>query len=211
MQALQKYLYPGIYVNPTDLGTYGLDPLMSPVILEFFFLKRNWNLFIYFDMLDLSFSMRASHGRLFATPWTTAHQAPLSMGFFRQEWSGLAFPSLRDLPYPGIKLAPPAPGRCPTWDKTCALCSGSMKSQPMDHQGSPFLGIFIHKVWDTKELPYMIVQVVHRSSLRAPVTHMVQDAEGFCSAQIKAAAALLNRAQLGYLKPYLQIKTPNPE
>ena len=28
------------------------------------------------------------------TPWTVAHQAPLSMGFFRQEyWSGLAFPS----------------------------------------------------------------------------------------------------------------------
>ena len=57
----------------------------------------------------------------------------------------------------------------------------------------------------------MIVQVVHHSSLRAPVTHMVQDAEGFCSAQIKAAAALLNGAQLGYLKPYLQIKTPTPE
>ena len=151
MQALQKYLYPGIYVNPTDLGMYGLDPLISPVILEFFFLKRNWNLFIYFDMLDLSFPMCASHRWLFATPWTIAHQSPLSVGFFRQEyWSGLAFSSLRDLPYPGIKLAPPAPGKCPTWDQTCALCSGSMKSQPVDHQGSPFLGIFMHKVWDTK-------------------------------------------------------------
>ena len=32
--------------------------------------------------------------QLFATPWTVAHQAPLSMGFFRQEyWSGLAFPT----------------------------------------------------------------------------------------------------------------------
>ena len=30
-----------------------------------------------------------------ATPWTAAHQAPLSMGFFRQEyWSGLPCPSL---------------------------------------------------------------------------------------------------------------------
>ena len=30
----------------------------------------------------------------FATPWTVAHQAPLSMGFPRQEyWSGLPFPS----------------------------------------------------------------------------------------------------------------------
>ena len=33
--------------------------------------------------------------RLFATPWAVAHQAPLSMGFSRQEyWSGLPFPSL---------------------------------------------------------------------------------------------------------------------
>ena len=39
-----------------------------------------------------------------ATPWTVAFQAPLSMGFFRQEyWSGLPFPSPGDLPDPGIK------------------------------------------------------------------------------------------------------------
>ena len=37
--------------------------------------------------------------RLFATPWTVAHQAPLSMGFSRQEhWSGLPFPSAGDRP-----------------------------------------------------------------------------------------------------------------
>ena len=36
---------------------------------------------------------------LFATPWTVTHQAPLSMGFPRQEyWSGLPFPSPGDLP-----------------------------------------------------------------------------------------------------------------
>ena len=45
-----------------------------------------------------------SRARLFATPWTVAHQAPLSMGFSRQEyWSGLPFPSPGDLPDPGIK------------------------------------------------------------------------------------------------------------
>ena len=38
------------------------------------------------------------------TLWTTAHQAPLSMRFSRQGyWSGLAFPSLGDLPNPGIE------------------------------------------------------------------------------------------------------------
>ena len=41
---------------------------------------------------------------LFATPWTVAHQAPLSMGFSRQEyWSGLPFPSPGDLPNPGTE------------------------------------------------------------------------------------------------------------
>ena len=44
-----------------------------------------------------------------ATPWTVARHAPLSMGFSRQEyWSGLPFPSPRDLPNPGIKPASPA-------------------------------------------------------------------------------------------------------
>ena len=43
---------------------------------------------------------------LFMTLWTAAHKAPLSMGFFRQEyWSGLPFPSPGDLPDPGIDPA----------------------------------------------------------------------------------------------------------
>ena len=42
----------------------------------------------------------------FRTPWTVAHQAPLSMGFFRQEyWSGLPFPPPGDLPGSGIEPA----------------------------------------------------------------------------------------------------------
>ena len=50
-----------------------------------------------------------SHVRLFATPRTEAHQAPLSMGFSRQEyWSGLPFPSLRNLPNSVIKPMSPA-------------------------------------------------------------------------------------------------------
>ena len=49
-----------------------------------------------------------SRVRLFATPWTVAYQAPLSMGFSRQEyWSGLPFPSPGDLPDPGIELGSP--------------------------------------------------------------------------------------------------------
>ena len=46
---------------------------------------------------------------LFATPWTVACQAALSMGFPWQEyWSGLPFPSPEDLSDPGIKLTSPA-------------------------------------------------------------------------------------------------------
>ena len=51
-----------------------------------------------------------SRVRLFATPWTVAHQASLSVGFSRQEyWSGLPFPSPGDLPDPGIKTPSPVP------------------------------------------------------------------------------------------------------
>ena len=43
--------------------------------------------------------------QFFATPWTVAHQAPLSMGFSQQEfWSELPFPPPGDLPDPGITL-----------------------------------------------------------------------------------------------------------
>ena len=46
---------------------------------------------------------------LCATAWTVAYQASLSMGLSRQEyWSGLPFPSPRDLPDPGIEPKSPA-------------------------------------------------------------------------------------------------------
>ena len=53
-----------------------------------------------------------SHVQVFVTPWTVAHQAPLSVGFSRQEYcSGLSCPPLGNLPNPGIEpmsLASPA-------------------------------------------------------------------------------------------------------
>ena len=65
-----------------------------------------------------------SRVRLFATPWTVAHQAPPSMEFSRQEyWSGLPFTSPRDLPNPGVKPGSPA------------LQADSLPSEP---PGSPF-------------------------------------------------------------------------
>ena len=69
-----------------------------------------------------------------ATPWTVARQAPLSMGFPRQEhWSGLPFPPPEDLPNPDNESASPTlagrlftmepPGKC-----TCVTGYGSMFS-----------------------------------------------------------------------------------
>ena len=50
-----------------------------------------------------------SRVRLFVTPWTVAHQAPLSMGFSRQEyWSGLPGTPPGYLPDPGIEPVSPA-------------------------------------------------------------------------------------------------------
>ena len=61
--------------------------------------------------------------QLFATPWTVAHQAPLSMGFSRQEyWSGLPFPPPEDLPDLGIKPVSPA------------LLHQQVASLPLSHQ-----------------------------------------------------------------------------
>ena len=46
---------------------------------------------------------------LFASPWTVAYNAPMSMGFSRQEyWSGLPFLSPEDFPNPGIEHGSPS-------------------------------------------------------------------------------------------------------
>ena len=61
----------------------------------------------------------------FEAPWSVACQAPLSIGFPRQEyWSGLTFPSPGDLPGPGIEPGSPA------------LQAGSL---PLSYLGSPHM------------------------------------------------------------------------
>ena len=55
-----------------------------------------------------TFVLLLSHVQLFATRWTVAHQAPLSMGFSRPEYcSGLPFPPPGDLPNPRVKSVSP--------------------------------------------------------------------------------------------------------
>ena len=82
-----------------------------------------------------------SHVQLFATPWTVAFQAPLSMGFSRQEhWSGLPFPSAGDLPHPGIKPS------------SSATQADSLLSEPPGRYGEAALPQWISwfpKYWDS--------------------------------------------------------------
>ena len=63
---------------------------------------------IYYEKVKLKVKL-LSHVRLFATPWTVACRAPLSMGFSRREyWSELPFLSPGDLPHPGTEPGSPA-------------------------------------------------------------------------------------------------------
>ena len=106
-----------------------------------------------------------SRVQLFATPWTVAHQAPLSMGFSKQEyWSGLSHPPPRDLPDPGTEPATPAspalqvdslpsepPGRavvvqfaqlCPT---LCHPMDCSIPGFPVHHQLPELTQTHVHE------------------------------------------------------------------
>ena len=63
--------------------------------------------FIYFEGHHMC-AHSLTHVWLFVTPWTVAHQAPPSIGFSQQEyWIELPFPSLGDLPNPGIEPRSP--------------------------------------------------------------------------------------------------------
>jgi len=70
-----------------------------------------------------------SHVWLFVTPWTIDHQAPLPMGFPRQEyWSGLPFPAPGNLTNPGIKPS------------LLSLLHWQVDSLPCEPSGNPLVG-----------------------------------------------------------------------
>ena len=80
---------------------------------------RDFHFHIYACVYELS---HFSSVKLFATPWTIACQAPMSMGFFRQEYrNGLPFPPPGDLPDPGLE---------PTSLMSPALQADSLPAEP---------------------------------------------------------------------------------
>ena len=89
-------------------------------------LSHFWSLPSWNDYFIHAHSWSKPCAWLFAIPWTVAHQAPLSVGFSRQEhWSGLPFPPPGDLPNPGMEprsLSSPALADgffITTWEALC--------------------------------------------------------------------------------------------
>ena len=98
--------------------------------------------------------------RLFSTLWTVAHQAPLSMGFFRQDyWSGLPCPPPGDLLDPGIEPGSPAlqadslPTETPGNPKSIfqPLYSSLFPEPPCDWLNEEKSGQGGVRVWDRKK------------------------------------------------------------
>ena len=87
----------------------------------------------------------------FETPWTVALQAPLSMGFSRQEyWSDLPFPSPGDLPDPGIEtVSPAAPA-------SADRISTTEPPGKLHYQHPPPVGIFVTSDEPTLTHPCML-------------------------------------------------------
>ena len=99
--------------NNQSYGTIWLFKLCISITLAKTKLKRLMN--IYFPLIIFPSNHIApvvqspSCVRLFSTSWTVAHQAPLPMGFSRQEyWSGLPCPPPGDLPNPGMEPNSPS-------------------------------------------------------------------------------------------------------
>ena len=102
-----------VIANPNLVQEVCIQPWPSfqlKVVIQEAFTDINF-LFFFNTFFGMDSSSSVSHSVMSdsATPWTVACQAPLSVGFFRQEyWSGLPFPSLEDLPDPGSKPRSPA-------------------------------------------------------------------------------------------------------
>ena len=139
-----------ILVNSTKVKTVSQPPpVMKIHFMNIVFTLGN---IIYLSFKEYSLKVHCCYClfaksclTLFATPWTVACQAPLSMGFLRQEyWNGLLFPSLGDLPNPGIEPASPAlagkffttePPKCISPKCTCP-CIGSWSLPGRDHENT---------------------------------------------------------------------------
>ena len=110
-----------------------------------------------------------SRVQLSETLWTVASQAALSMGFPRQDyWSRLPFPSLGDLPDPGIEPASAVlAGRFVTTEPSgkyywrivdlqcCVLVSGIQQTESVKHVSTLFKILFPYRSLQSIEFPVL--------------------------------------------------------
>ena len=108
----------------------------------------------------------------FATPWTVAHQARLSIGFSRQvNWSGLPFLAAEDLPTPGIE---------PTSLMSLALASGSLPlvktGKPLRKEGLPVFSVtkyFVSEQINESNNKYYMSLILYREFFFFIFTHCI--------------------------------------
>ena len=107
------------------------------------------------------------HVQLFGILWTVAHQAPLSVGFSRQEyWSGLPCLPTGHLPNPGIEpMSPVAP----------VLQADSLL---LTHQGSPSFIQFTIPSIVFKHFHFSILVGANQARLKFMITNVVKGANG---------------------------------
>ena len=153
-----------------------------------------------------------SRVRLFVTPWAVARQAPLAMGFSRQEyWSELPFPPPGDIPDPGIEPMYPAlaggffttepPGKPNLWKSpkysglTHQLSRGTIMILPTMNQ--------VSQVSTTDMLDRMILCCGEESLFSSvPGTH--DDSNSPPAQQLKVSPDIAKRSVWGKITPQLR-------
>ena len=120
--------------------------------------------------------------------WTGAHQAPLSMGFSRQEyWSGLPTPSPGDLPIPGIEpTSPTLAGGFFTTEPPEKPNGASLKQSesefaqscltPSDPMDCSLLGSSIHGIFQARGLEWVAIAFSNTGILFSPK----QEGDSWC-------------------------------
>jgi len=93
---------------PTQSSILQIKTVLFLPFHFFSLLFLSLDLFHWLEPLERKKVKLLSRVRLFATSWTIACQAPSSMGFSKEYWSGLPFSSPGDLPDPGIEPGFPA-------------------------------------------------------------------------------------------------------
>ena len=137
---------------------WGRKELDTTERLHFSFLGYSWCLCVLSHL---------SRVWLCVTLWTVAHQAPLSMGFSRQEYlSGLPCPSPGDLPDPGIK---PTSLMSPAWAGGFFTTSATIQCEKSKFCFSELLE-FIFNIFDLQFIESVDTEYVHAKSLQSCLT-----------------------------------------